>query len=180
MGGRTTELQEGLVLLDAVLSNDELHRFKLVRQWDAGKPSVLFVMLNPSTADAKENDATINKCIRYARSWGFGGVTVGNLFSIRTKDPLEMHRATTSDRLDLLENDLHLKAMRSECDLCIVAWGNHGERYPGRLQEVLELLGECHALRITKRHQPAHPLYLASTRTPFAVQREPNGLLRRR
>ena len=49
-------------------------------------------MLNPATADATCNDATIKKCIRYAKSWGYGGIEVCNLFAWRAKDKSEIRR----------------------------------------------------------------------------------------
>lgn len=58
---------------DAVLSEDRKYRYLLSRNWDDTKPTVLFIGLNPSTADEKEDDPTINKCISYAKSWGNPG-----------------------------------------------------------------------------------------------------------
>ena len=53
-------------------------------------------MLNPSTADATCNDRTIEKCIRYAKSWGYGGIEVCNLFAWRAKNPSQMKGAPRS------------------------------------------------------------------------------------
>ena len=58
---------------DAVLSEDRKYRYLLSRNWDDTKPTALFIGLNPSTADEKEDDPTINKCISYAKSWGNPG-----------------------------------------------------------------------------------------------------------
>ena len=72
---------------DAVLSEDRKYRYLLSRNWDDTKPTVLFIGLNPSTADEKEDDPTINKCISYAKSWGYGKVLMANLFAFRSTNP---------------------------------------------------------------------------------------------
>ena len=74
----------------AVLSTDQARRYLLTRRWDDG-PLMAWVMLNPSTADARTDDATITRCVRRARSMGtFGGIAVVNLFSLRATDPREL------------------------------------------------------------------------------------------
>ena len=35
----------------AIISKDEKYRYKLTRTWDEDKGKVLFIMLNPSTAN---------------------------------------------------------------------------------------------------------------------------------
>jgi hypothetical protein len=62
------------------------YRYRLSRTWDAEKPHVLFVMMNPSTADPLVDDPTVAKCGRFARAWRYGGVYVGNTFAYRTTD----------------------------------------------------------------------------------------------
>lgn len=71
----------------AIISEDEKYRYQLSRCWDETKPRILFIMLNPSTADANIDDPTIRRVISFAKSWGYGGVYVGNLFAFRSTDP---------------------------------------------------------------------------------------------
>ncbi|WP_131822315.1 DUF1643 domain-containing protein, partial [Mycobacteroides chelonae] len=61
----------------AVISADGLYRYELHRSWRAG-PVVEFIMLNPSTADAEVDDATIRRCIGFAKQWGYGALVVRN------------------------------------------------------------------------------------------------------
>lgn len=64
--------------MSAVLSDDGQYRYQLERTWGFGD-AVTFVMLNPSTADARKDDPTIRRCLSYARSWGYDGIRVVNL-----------------------------------------------------------------------------------------------------
>ena len=74
-------------------SDDRRYRYELSRIWDAALPPVLFVGMNPSTADEEQDDPTIRRCIRFARDWGYGGLLMGNLYALRATDPQELTRA---------------------------------------------------------------------------------------
>ena len=91
---------QGLTASGAVFSPCERYRYKLWRVWDPARPlgCVMFLMLNPSTATDTEDDPTIRRCIGYARSWGYGGLYVGNLFAYRATDPADLRRADSSRR----------------------------------------------------------------------------------
>jgi len=71
----------------AVLSEDKKYRYLLGREWDHNKPCICFVMLNPSTADAEIDDATIRRCTGFARAWGYGSLLVVNLYGLRATHP---------------------------------------------------------------------------------------------
>ena len=70
-----------------IISQDNKYRYQLSRIWDERKPTVLFIMLIPSTADADIDDPTIRRVVNIAKSWGYGGVFVGNLYAFRSTDP---------------------------------------------------------------------------------------------
>lgn len=72
-----------------VLSEYQSYRYRLWRIWDQVKPKVMFIMLTPSTADADTDDPTIRRCIGFAKSSGFGGLYVGNLFAYRSTQPID-------------------------------------------------------------------------------------------
>ena len=74
----------------ATFSNCRKYRYALSRSWDEKKKIVLFIGLNPSTADEKKDDPTIRRCINYAQSWGFGGLQVANLFAYRATKPTKL------------------------------------------------------------------------------------------
>ena len=74
----------------AVFSDCRKYRYTLWRIWDGNKPLVMIIGLNPSTADETSNDPTITRCKNFARSWGYGGVLVANLFGCRATSPNEL------------------------------------------------------------------------------------------
>jgi hypothetical protein len=103
----------------ALLSPCRRYRFALWRRWDIG-PQVLFVMLNPSTADEAMDDPTIRRCIGLARSWGFSALAVGNLFAYRTTSPADL--SASADPVGS-KNDHWLHRLHEESSLTIAAWG---------------------------------------------------------
>lgn len=136
------------------------YRYSLWREWNSAGPRVTFVMLNPSTADAFADDPTLRCCIRFAQMWGFGMLSVVNLFAYRSSSPRDLLTAT--DPVGP-ENDAYLlqSAMQSTC--IIAAWGNYG-RYHERDNAVMKLLSD-HALHMfclgcNANGTPCHPLHL--------------------
>ena len=61
-----------LIESNATFDKDRVYRFALWRFWDDGLPKIMFVGLNPSTADENKNDPTVRRCIGFAERWGFG------------------------------------------------------------------------------------------------------------
>jgi hypothetical protein len=141
---------------NAVLSDDREYRYRLTRTWDVEKPTLAFIMLNPSTADETENDPTIRRCLDYAKDWDYGSVVVGNLFALRATDPSEL---SGHDNPVGPENDDHLEAICDEAEQVIAAWGTDGS-LQDRGREVAERLDvDLYALDTTKHGHPNHPLY---------------------
>jgi hypothetical protein len=146
---------------DACFSRCGTYRYALWRRWAAG-PQVLFVMLNPSTADKQRDDPTIRRCIGFAARWGYGAVAVGNLFAFRTPSPDVLRQAAHPVGR---ANDRWLERLAAESSRLIAAWGNDGA-FLGRDAQVRELLGPLYALALTRRGQPRHPLYLPGRAEP--------------
>jgi hypothetical protein len=133
------------------------YRYLLWRVWDDG-PRVLFVMLNPSTADETKDDPTIRRCIGFARLWGFAGLEVANIFALRSRDPrlLYTHPEPVGPRNNVV---IHRRAKAA--NRIILAWGNHG-RLKQRGDLVMREMfkhRDVQAFRMTKHGQPEHPLY---------------------
>ena len=87
-----THSKDGTVS-SAVYSPCEAYRYALTRRWDDGGQRVLFVMLNPSKATELQNDPTVERCERRARTLGFGAFQVVNIFAWRDTDPFVMRKA---------------------------------------------------------------------------------------
>lgn len=144
--------------MGAVFSPCGRYRYRLSREFIVGDGSVLFIMLNPSTADAERDDPSVRRCLGFARRWGFKELLVGNLFAWRATMPRELRRANEPIGPD---NDLHLAEMAWQANVIIAAWGTHGA-YQGRDKEVARLLRKhwVEHLGLTAGGQPRHPLYL--------------------
>src|ERR1044072_1939098 len=132
------------------------YRYNLRREWDESLPTVLFVMLNPSTADEAKDDPTIRRCMTFARDWGYGRIIVANLFAFRATDPAQLKQVDDPVGPD---NFLWLKKATIESHLTIAAWGVHGA-FRNRNKDVLPMPDNPHHLGLTKDGHPKHPLYL--------------------
>ncbi|MFT6675016.1 MAG: hypothetical protein ACJAVM_001202 [Sulfitobacter sp.] len=152
----------------AVYSDCECYRYSLSRVWDTAAERVLFVMLNPSTATEMQNDPTVERCERRARTLGFGGFRVTNIFAWRATDPRDMRAA--KDPIGP-KNDEILNQGAAWADRIIAAWGVHGAHL-GRGPAVAEMLmaGDkpLFHLGLSKAGHPKHPLYLPYVQQPVA------------
>jgi hypothetical protein len=144
----------------ASFDNTATYRYNLWREWDSNAPRVGFVMLNPSRADAIVDDPTIRRCIGFARSWGFGGLEVVNLFAYRTAHPNELRKVNNPVGV---ENDRYLASLNQRVDRVIVAWGNWGT-WQNRDKATLQILNReiIYCLGMTQSGQPKHPLYISA------------------
>jgi hypothetical protein len=150
----------------AVYSDCETYRYSLTRVWQADAPRVMFVMLNPSKATEVQNDPTIERCERRARTLGFGGFQVTNIFAIRATDPKVMRAASDPEGPD---NNTTILAGLDWADMVICAWGTHGaHRGQGeRIETLLRAQGKpLHHLGLSKHGHPKHPLYIAYSQGP--------------
>lgn len=147
----------------AAVSNDGLYRYHLWRRWD-WRPLLVFVMLNPSTADAEFDDPTIRRCIGFARRELYGGIEVVNLFALRVTKPAHLFDGSIAEP-NGPENVAHvvdaLEAARNEHRPVVAAWG------ASTRIAASEALGAIHAccfslqcLGTTVSGSPKHPLYL--------------------
>ena len=154
----------------ATFSECGRYRYTLWRAWDDGRPVIAWLMLNPSTADADQDDPTIRRCQSFARAWGAGGIVVVNLFALRSTEPsaLLSDPNPVAPACDPGANDAAiLEATRGR--RIVAAWGVHGV-IGGRADAVLRLLNgrwiDC--LGMTKDGHPRHPLYVAGKTAPIS------------
>lgn len=136
------------------------YRYSLTRQWGADPARrAVWIMLNPSTADATVDDPTVRRCLGFSRAWGCDSLEVVNLFALRATDPRELRTAV--DPVGP-ENDGALRDAVDRGDLVVAAWGAHGVLH-GRAAAVRAVFGpEVRCLGVTKAGMPRHPLYVRS------------------
>jgi hypothetical protein len=155
----------------AIFDETERYRYVLTRELDRqNKTCLLAVCLNPSTATADVNDPTVRRLMGYTLAWGFGSLTVCNIFAFRGTDPRSLYKA--EDPIGD-ENDEYICEQARMHDLVLCGWGNHGCEVKGphgdftsRGSNVRQLLEEAGiqpmVFGLSGKLQPLHPLYLAN------------------
>lgn len=141
-------------------------RYRLWRRWSEGR-ALVFIMLNPSTADGLSDDHTIRKCVWFAKMFGYGAIEVVNLFAYCATKPSALKTAGFPVGPD---NDMHLNAVLSGSGAVVCAWGVNAKGLP-RVAEVMQLVHDhyhdAYALRQSDG-VPHHPLML-----PYSCTLEP-------
>ena len=148
-----TEIIHNGMKKQAILSQDGKYRYQLSRIWDEEKPKLLFIMHNPSTADAIVDDATTNKVINYVKKWGYGGDYVGNLYADRIKDPKTINeRNYQKDEINIQ----HISCLIRLVDKVIYCWG-FNKKEP---EWLINLVDTPYCIDVSTKGLPKHPLYL--------------------
>lgn len=110
----------------ALISPCGLYRYYLTRTWAPG-PRMVFVMLNPSKADANIDDQTVLKCVGFAERFGCGSIAIVNLFAFRATDPKDLAAA---GYLAGPDNDFWLLSACVAADHVVYAWGANASKPP--------------------------------------------------
>ena len=158
----------------AEFDDARIYRYSLWRNWDEPpvppgvppellalvRPHVLFIMLNPSTADERSDDPTIRRCMDFAARWGYGALSVGNLYAFRAARPSVLRSVADPVGPD---NDAVLRRLVARAARVVVAWGARAsdERAARVLEAIMAEKGarpQC--LGVTRRGMPRHPLYV--------------------
>ena len=168
-GGKVRQKLASDVVTTALFggTNNEF-RYRLSRRWGTGA-HILFIMMNPSTADLEVDDPTVAKCGRLARRWGYAGLMVGNTFA---------YRATEQSRLAEVpdpvgpDNDHHLVEMALDAAMTVFAYGTPKHpalraRGPDVVRMIRAAGGQSYVLKLSKQGIPYHPLYLSESLEPF-------------
>lgn len=153
----------------AVISPCERYRYVLWRtvvdKVVLGSAPCVFVMLNPSVADHEREDATLRRCIGYARSWGYERLVVVNLFAYRATLPKELKAV-----IDPIgpENDRWVREAMAIAGIRVCAWGPNGA-LQGRDKAFRQAYEGLYCLKKTKDGFPSHPLRLLATLKPVML-----------
>lgn len=158
------KINSGVGHSGAIVSDCSKYRYCLWRKWNPNLPMMVWVMLNPSTADANLDDPTIRRCTGFAKGYDCGGIQVYNIFAFRSSDP------------DLLKNEndpfgpknhLYLNNIRDDGrkKIIVCGWGSKGWSIKPlqyayfKAKEILEGL-DLKCFGVTQHGHPKHPLYL--------------------
>jgi hypothetical protein len=150
---------------DAFISACGRYRYWLTRHWDSRLPIVIYIMLNPSIADADHDDPTLRRCIGFARDQGYGGLKIVNLFAWRSPNVDSLW----DEAIDVIGPDNNrtlnttLATAAANDTRVVAAWGANGD-HRGRaafVKKKAEALGiELNCLGQTQSGHPRHPLYV--------------------
>lgn len=163
---------------ETIFSPDRKYRYTLWREWsmehvqgatvdDGGY--VMFIGLNPSTADETLDDPTIRRCKAFARAWHFPAMCMTNLFAWRSVDPEVL--PFVGDPVGM-QNNAELCRIAQKANLIVACWGTKAE-FSNQADFVKKMMFDIgvklHCLRKTKQGHPGHPLYLPKTLTPIEL-----------
>lgn len=147
--------------MTAEISPCGIYRYALTRKTkysSTKERTALFIMLNPSTADATKNDPTIRRCISFAEREKCTDLVVLNLFALRATDPKELEKH--KDPIGLYNNERIAELIdKHKNGIVVAAWGaNKFARERGALAQFF--YGPFLCLGKNRDGSPKHPLYV--------------------
>lgn len=144
-----------LISSSAEFSECGKYRYALHRLWDYSKPVAMCIGLNPSTANAEENDPTISNLMRILHKNGYGGLYMMNLFALISPNPDDLRACPDPVK----DNDKWIHTIRPLCDEVIFCWGNF-KQAGYRSKIMVQMYHEALCFGKNKNGSPKHPLYL--------------------
>jgi hypothetical protein len=166
---------KGQIKKTASISPCGQYRWTLSRKWGDGKQAC-WLMLNPSTADATQDDPTIRRVIHFTTAWGFHGFTVVNLYPFRSSSPAECRRWADWENngpdwyaRDALQNNAAIVAREAkDAAMIVAAWGGSAwdtDWIENIIEEIADNL-DIYCLGITDSGSPKHPMARGNHRIP--------------
>ncbi|MBP0593727.1 DUF1643 domain-containing protein [Paraburkholderia sp. LEh10] len=163
-----------------ILSDCGAYRYRLWREWDKTRPTIAFLMLNPSTADHLSDDPTITRCMSRAIAGKYGRLEVANLFPLRATDPDELltHPVPLGPTRGGVTADSAILDTLEQARTIVCAWGAHTAAHV-RAAEVMRVIAmagygnKLYHLGLNRDGSPKHPLYIAASTRPklFIIER---------
>lgn len=141
----------------AIFSNCRKYRFVLYRIWDKKRKYLIFIGLNPSTADENQNDNTVIKVINFTRKWGYGGVFMMNCYPYISTDPerLIMNKDYNKFNFECINK------ISKKCSKIIFSWGNFKIVRDNKTDiKLYKMFKSAYCLIQNKNGSPRHPLYV--------------------
>lgn len=150
----------------AIFTGHRGHRVYLWRKWEKAGSMIMFIGLNPSTADESRDDPTIRRCIGFAQRWGYSGMFMCNAYTLVSPDPKKLN----TEKPVTMGAYLAMRTIRGLCKEAVAAWGNQIELVRGWeewVRRIRDDLAPLQCFGTTKLGHPRHPLYL-----PYSAQLE--------
>ena len=165
--------------MSAVISPCGKYRYRLDRKIAQEGPVYAFFGINPSTADASIDDATVRKWKGFTTRWGASRFIVSNVFAYRATDVRALAKA--DDPYGDLIGD-YTTDILSEADILVPCWGAT-EKVPPELRGAFDILADAllssgkpvKCFGFTKSGDPLHPLMLAYSTPLVDFMGERNG-----
>jgi len=145
----------------AIFDDNRFYRYSLSRMWDDTKEKMVYIMINPSVGDERVEDRTLDRCIQFARDFGYGSLEVVNLFAMITTKP-DVLKTVTKEVAIGPKNQYYIDRALSSASLIVAAWGTNIIIHK-RHRDVFDMFSEYTLHRLgpaTKDGHPPHPLYL--------------------
>lgn len=173
-------MEKEIILKSAELSVCENYRYSLFRLWNNDQDRILFIGLNPSTADASKDDATTRRLKSFAEDMGFGGYHLCNLFAFRATKPADLFKEKfpVSEPGDPDANNQWILKIAKYCSKVVFCWGNDGVA-DQRCYEVQKMFPDAYCFGLTMNGQPKHPLYLPAS-TPLVKFAEDKSFIHKK
>lgn len=163
--------------MSAVISECGLYRYRLDRKVSDNGPVYAFFGVNPSTADAEQDDATVRKWTGFVSRWGGSRFIVGNVFAYRATDVRELSKV--ADPIGRRCND-YIREIVSEADVLVPCWGNITKVSPDLrpnflwLKQKLDASGKpVMTFGLSKDGHPMHPLMLGYSTQLVSIGSKP-------
>lgn len=147
-------------------------RYQLTRRWEPAKftnspDTIVWCMLNPSVANAREDDPTLRRCISYSQHWGYNALCIVNLYALRTPDPGLLKNLGYPQGPDNWKH-IDLATRHANTARAVLAWGSnvHCAVYARAVARTIAANIGVYTLGLNKDGQPGHPLYLKKSLRP--------------
>jgi hypothetical protein len=145
----------------ALFDDTQAYRYALGRKWGDGNRTILWIMLNPSTADHLVLDPTLRRCMDFSKKWGFDEMVICNAFAYRSTDPKNLLKVDDPVGLD---NPKIIQLFMDQCLKIVCGWGTNVKKLNKIMSPVIKWANEAdrflYCLGVTKEGYPKHPLYV--------------------
>jgi len=138
------------------------------RTWNKDLPSLLIIGPHAGLKICPFDTPVIKRAIVLAEGWGFGSITMCNLYAWKVGKP--EYLSDVRDPIGVDNDDIIIKYAK-KADTILIAWGNGG-RFDNRDRNMLRLLKDFDLYTIGLTVQSRHPKLIHS-RTVYTTKLAP-------